>query len=1152
MKTSEHRTHASLHDDAALVAKTLTLATSLIKEAHSGRSKRELRQGRRVNRLLHQPQGLAFILTLTDEVLRIRDPRRAARRLRDLVRNQSDLRFLGPIDRVMLRVGSALAGPLPRLVMPLVSSRVRAELSGFVISADGRSLARDIARRKEQGIRVNVNLLGEAVLGDAEAEARLESVIALLRRPDVEYVSVKISSICAQINQLAFEEEVDRIAGRLRRLYDTALQFDSPKFVNLDMEKYRDLELTVAVFQRVLSEEPYRRLDAGIVLQAYLPDSFQVLQRLVPWARDRRQNGGGRIKIRIVKGANLAMESVVAELAGWELPVYATKAEVDANYKRMIDFAFDPLNLDSLRVGVASHNLFEVAWAMVLAEARGVSRMIELEMLEGMAVSIAQAVGKVAGAMLLYTPIAHRADSDSVIAYLVRRFDENTGPENFLRHQFSLELGSASWEAEKAKFLASVQASHEATVTTRLSQDRREASDEHREGPYVFANEADTDFSLAPNREWIAPYLRSLHEQGLDVVTPCIGGHFVPFDGDQLETDVGRDPYEPDRVAYRWTQANEALIDQAVSVAKIAGEGWRSSSRSTRKQLLLDVADELAEQRGRLIGVMARDAGKVLKEADIEVSEAIDLVRYYAMSLDSFESLESDGASFAPFGTVLVVPPWNFPVAIPVGGVAAALAAGNAVILKPAPETVAVAWIFANAFWAAGVSKEVFQFVPCADGDVGQRLVTHPDVNAVVLTGSWDTARMFLEWRPDLELHAETSGKNAIVVTATADLDNAIADLVRSAFGHAGQKCSAASLAILEASVYDNPDFQRRLVDATKTLRTGPGWDPRTTLSPLIRPPEGALAGALNRLDAGEQWLLKPESVDGSDQMFTPGIKLGVMPGSTFHVNECFGPVLGLMRARDLDEAIEFQNASMYGLTAGIHSLDAEEIRVWTESVQAGNLYINRQITGAIVQRQPFGGWKRSVIGPGAKAGGPNYVGALGIWSSNFDGDASAFEAEVRASVDRDLAPSDRSDLIAESNVLRYVPMKRVLLRVSASFDDETLSLVVGAGRSAGIEVVVSSSVIREVTTALVLEDDATLISRLISLGESKDKPDRVRFLGTPVDQLRLATIDSGMSVDDRAFVAHPRLEARRWFLEQAVSETKHRHGNVSGHAQMA
>jgi len=689
-------------------------------------------------------------------------------------------------------------------------------------------------------------------------------------------------------------------------------------------------------------------------------------------------------------------------------------------------------------------------------------------------------------------------------------------------------------------------------VPTRWMQDRQQASHENREGAYVFANEADTDFSLASNRDWIAPFLRSLHEQGLDVVTPCIGGRFVSSDGDQLETVLGHDPYEPDRVAYRWTQANEALIDQAVSVAKIAGEGWRSRSRSTRKQLLLDVADELAEQRGLLIGVMARDAGKVLKEADTEVSEAIDLVRYYAMSVDSFEALESDGARFTPFGTVLVVPPWNFPVAIPIGGVAAALAAGNAVILKPAPETVAVAWIFANAFWTAGVSKEVLQFVPCADGDVGQRLVTHPDVNAVVLTGSWDTARMFLGWRPDLELHAETSGKNAIVVTATADLDNAIADVVRSAFGHAGQKCSAASLVILEASVYDNPDFQRRLVDATKTLRTGPGWDPRTTLSPLIRPPEGALADALNRLDAGEEWLLKPESVDGSDQVFTPGIKLGVMPGSTFHVNECFGPVLGLMRAKDLDEAIEFQNASMYGLTAGIHSLDSEETRIWTESVQAGNLYINRQITGAIVQRQPFGGWKRSVIGPGAKAGGPNYVGALGSWTSNFDGEASAFEAEVRASVDRDLAPSDRSGLFAEANVLRYVPMKRVLLRASAGMDDKTLSLAVAAGRGAGIEVVVSSSVIREVATALVVEDDDTLISRLTSLGKSKDGPDRIRFLGAPVDQLRLAAIDSGISVDDRAFVAHPRLEARRWFLEQAVSETKHRHGNVSGHTQMA
>ena len=1135
-------------DDGVLAAKAVTLAGTFIRDAHDARSKRELRQAKRISRLLQQPEGLSFMLSLTDEVLRIRDHRRAARRLAAVVSHTTNFHFLGPVDRFLLKFGTMLGGFAPGLVMSMVSARVRRELSGFVISADGKALSRHIARRRREGVTVNVNLLGEAVLGDDEAQARLEAVIALLRRHDIEYVSVKISSICAQINQVAFDEEANRIAEKLRTLYDAALEFDTAKFVNLDMEEFRDLELTVAVFQRVLSEQRYRTLEAGIVVQAYLPDSFHVLKRLVEWARERRESGGGRIKIRIVKGANLAMENVVAELAGWQVPTFATKAEVDANYKRMIEYALEPRNAESLRIGIASHNLFEVAWAMVFAEARGVSSMIEMEMLEGMAVSMSQAVASAAKGLLLYTPIAHRSDSESVIAYLVRRFDENTSPENFLRHQFSLEPGSPSWELEKERFLASVAARHEPTVPSRWTQDRREDQRVDSKQRYVFENEPDTDFSLASNRAWIDGHLGSLESQGINVVVPCIAGGFIAANDHRLATVSGRDPFEPERVAYQWCQVDETLVDAALSCALGAQREWREFSFSSRKALMLKVANELSSRRGELIGVMARDAGKVVREADTEVSEAIDLVRYYATGIDRIEGLAHEGVAFSPVGTVLVVPPWNFPLAIPVGGVAAALAAGNTVILKPAPETVAVAWVFANAFWDAGVSKEVLQFVPCADDEVGRRLVTHRDVNAVVFTGSWDTARMFLGWRHDLSLHAETSGKNAIVVTATADLDNAIADIVKSAFGHAGQKCSAASLAILEASVYDDLDFRRRLVDAAATLRVGAGWDPSTTMPALIRPPEGALADALTRLDAGEEWLLEPRALAGSHQMYTPGIKLGVTTTSAFFENECFGPVLGLMRAKDLGEAIEFQNASKFGLTAGIHSLDAEEIAVWRDSVQAGNLYVNRVITGAIVRRQPFGGWKRSVMGPGVKAGGPNYVESLGNFSCVEDWNPRSFEDAVRVSASRDLATSDPSHLVAETNVFRYVALRRVLLRVDDIVDDRTISLVASAGRGLGVAVSVSSPIAREVPVELVVEDDATFAERLARVEQWRERPERIRFLAVPSDEVRLAALDMGISIDDRDFVAHPPIEARRWFLEQAVSVTNHRHGNITGH----
>jgi RHH-type proline utilization regulon transcriptional repressor/proline dehydrogenase/delta 1-pyrroline-5-carboxylate dehydrogenase len=304
--------------------------------------------------------------------------------------------------------------------------------------------------------------------------------------------------------------------------------------------------------------------------------------------------------------------------------------------------------------------------------------------------------------------------------------------------------------------------------------------------------------------------------------------------------------------------------------------------------------------------------------------------------------------------------------------VLAALAAGNAVVLKPAPEAVLVGWWLAQCLWDAGVPREILQFVPCPDDEIGRGLVTDPRVGGVILTGSVETARLFLGWRPELTLFAETSGKNAIIVTALADRDQAIRDLVRSAFGHDGQKCSAASLAICEAEVYDDADFRRQLRDAAASLAVGSAWEAASRVTPLTQPPGAALRRALTVLDDGESWLLEPRAAADNPQLWSPGIKLGVQPGSFFHRTECFGPVLGLMRAENLEHAIDLANAVPFGLTSGIQTLDDREIARWVDRLEAGNLYVNRPITGAMVGRQPFGGNRLS--GTGSKAGGPDYL----------------------------------------------------------------------------------------------------------------------------------------------------------------------------------
>jgi RHH-type proline utilization regulon transcriptional repressor/proline dehydrogenase/delta 1-pyrroline-5-carboxylate dehydrogenase len=604
--------------------------------------------------------------------------------------------------------------------------------------------------------------------------------------------------------------------------------------------------------------------------------------------------------VRLVKGANLAMEQVEADLAGWQPAPYATKAEVDASFKRMVDVAFAAASTGAMRVGVASHNLFDVGWALTRRDALGIAARVEIEMLEGMAPAQARAVRARAGSLLLYAPVVGDDDYVAAIAYLSRRLDENAARDNFLRALFSITAGSPEWSAEHAKFAASVGAQATVTTTPRRDQDRR-TEDRTFDPEAPFANEPDTDFTVAANREWLA-------------------SHFA-------ETAL---PPLPE------LETNTDAIDALVARAEAGARAWASTSTTERRRVLTRAAEVMAAARGRTLAIMAHETGKTAREGDPEVSEAIDMARWAAVSTRTFDELGRDGVASHPRGPVLVTSPWNFPYAIPANGVVGAIAAGNGVILKPAPESVATAVELVAQLHEAGIPPDVLQLVRTPDDEVGRHLVTHDAIDTVVLTGAYATAQMFRDWKPQLRLIAETSGKNALVITAGADLDLAIKDLVRSAFGHAGQKCSAASLAVIEAGIYDDSRFLARVADAVRSVRVGAATEPASMMGPLVKPAADKLLRALTRLDNGESWLVEPRRLDAAGDLWAPGVKLGVRPGSFFHLTECFGPVLGLMRARDLGDAVALQNAPEFGLTGGLHSLDPDEIAHWRDRVEVG------------------------------------------------------------------------------------------------------------------------------------------------------------------------------------------------------------------------
>lgn len=894
--------------------------------------------------------------------------------------------------------------------MALVRAGLRAETADLVGDADPDAVSALLSRHRERGVAVNLNPIGEAVVSDAEARSRFAAVAALLADARVDAVSVKASALRARMTPLDHEAVVRDLATALRSLYGLA----GDRLVALDMEEYRDLEPTLEAFTSVMGEVRYRNRIHGIALQAYLPDSGAALTDLAQLGARRVDCGGAPVRVRLVKGANLGAERLDADLHGWPAAPFPDKDATDANMKRLVAWALDPART-GLHVGVGSHNVFDVAWALTVAGACGTTDCLTVEMLAGMADPLLRAVAEVAPAVLVYAPVAADADFLAAVAYLVRRLDEQTSEGNFLRASFSLAVGDAEWERQRDAFERAC-ASAAAEPAPRSPSRRASADPAERpaasEPSQPFTNVADTDWAVATNRRSLAAALAAAHLPPLP-------------------------PPAPPEAALR-----------AVADAAADADGWAQRSLAARREVLCRAAAILQRRRLDLVALMAVEAAKTPAEGDREVSEAVDACNYYARALDF---LDSDPALVCePRGVVAVVSPWNFPLAVPIGGVAAALVGGNRVVLKPSPHTVRTALAGATALWDAGVPPSALSVVHAGTATAAA-LTAADGVDAVVFTGSTNTAAAIVASRRGRTVFAETGGKNAIVVTDAADRDLAVRDVLTSAFSHSGQKCSAASFVVCEAPVFDDPAFRRRLVDAVASLRTGPATDAAVDVAPQVIDPNPALAALYSRLTPGEWWALEPRRLGPRHR--TPGVVWDVQPGSAAHVAELFGPVVGVMRAADLDEAIALVNASGYGLTSGLQSLDEDEWGHWLAGVEAGNLYVNRPTTGAIVGRQPFGGWRLSGFGPGAKAGGRHYASQLVTVRA-----APGHETGTRPAWQRPFTEMliENAGIPGQANLTRWLPAPGVVVRFEEADNPAVLEHRLRAAAAVGCGVDVS------------------------------------------------------------------------------------------------
>jgi RHH-type transcriptional regulator, proline utilization regulon repressor / proline dehydrogenase / delta 1-pyrroline-5-carboxylate dehydrogenase len=886
-----------------------------------------------------------------------------------------------------LGAGLDLAGHLPfgeRIEASAARRNIVRMGEQFIVGASPAEAVDGIHRLWRLGSGATIDLLGEKTVVAAEADAYAARVCELittladvsagwapddrLERDDLGpiarvNVSVKPTALATHYEPLSRRVGLVAAKERLRPILRLARARGA--FVNLDMEHYDVKDLTLELFRELLSEDEFRDLPAGVVVQTYLRDSRDDLADLVAWSSQRDVP----ITVRLVKGAYWDAEVVRARAEGWPTPTYERKVETDANYERCVRLLHD--HHGEVRAAFGSHNLRSLGYAIAYARQRGIPDTgYEIQMLYGMAEPLHAAVRRMGLRLRVYAPMGELVPG---MAYLVRRLLENTSNESFVRRRF----------AEGRELDDLLEPPRVDRLPPAAWSRPRPATEPDAPGPYA----------PEPVAEWRRAGARSGMITALDQGEASLGGEVPAFvAGERVRTDaaiLSVDPAAPSTVVATSASCRPADVDEAVAAAaEVAGE-WRRTPPRERAAIAFRAADHLRRRRTETAALEALEAGKPWDQADADVCEAIDFCEYYGREVLRLEAAAGDLVQSPPGesnrlvyqgkGVTAVISPWNFPLAIPTGMSVAALVAGNPVILKPAEQTPAVAWHLIEALVAAGAPPGVVQFLP-GDGEVvGARLVEHPEVAAIAFTGSRAVGLSIIEraavtrpgQRQVKRVVAEMGGKNALIVDADADPDQAVPGVVGSAFGFAGQKCSAASRLIVVGRDYE--PVVARVVDCAREMIVGHPRRSEVQVGPVID------AEAHERVRcwvgrAGDQGriLLARDDVPDEGYFVGPAIVEVDDPHVPIAREEIFGPVLSVLRADDMDHAIALANDTEYALTAGIYSRSPAMIRRAAAELRAGNVYVNRPITGAVVGRQPFGGFGLS--GVGSKAGGPDYL----------------------------------------------------------------------------------------------------------------------------------------------------------------------------------
>jgi len=886
-----------------------------------------------------------------------------------------------------LRMGLKAAGGASWLVGAGVKSQVSGMARQFMLGSEPKEILSVLRKLNDQQVAFTVDILGEAVVSEPEADAYAQRYLDLMEALGKQVsawplcksnmsnhgpvpalnLSVKLSALYSQVHPTDPETAIARISARLRPILHRAAELGA--FINLDMESHAMKDLTLRLFKSIFAETEFATKPAcGLAIQAYLKDCERDLQGILEWSREHRR----RVTVRLVKGAYWDYESIVAQQRHWPVPVFGRKAESDQSFERLSLLLLE--NEDLVEAAFGTHNVRSIAYVLAEAERLGLERKsFEFQMLYGMAEPIKAAVRQLDCRLREYCPVGELLPG---IAYFVRRLLENTSNEGFLANRFAKGVS-------REELLRSPRELIEETDKPGTKEGEQEAG-QGAGGGGEFRNEPHTDFTIARERERMREALRQARAN-LGRKYPLVINHTAVTTSDWRPS---LNPANQQEVVGLAAQAGTAEAEAALAAAKSAQLKWGRTPAAERAAILEKTAALMRRDKAALSAIEVLEAGKNWAEADADVAEAIDFCSFYAAVMrdlgrpqrTQFSPGESNVQHWWPRGVGVVIAPWNFPLAILTGMAAAAVVAGNAIILKPSDQTPVVGARLMELLIEAGLPAGVVNLLTGPGRVVGAHLVGHPEIDLIAFTGSkevglriWESAGRTLPGQRNLKkVVCEMGGKNCMIIDGDADLDEAVVGCISSAFGYQGQKCSALSRAIVLAENYDR--FLERLVAAAASTRIGPAEVPGNIIGPVInREAQQRILGIIEtgKKEAKLKWQGAVPN-DPNACYVPPTIFTDVPASSGLFREEIFGPVLAISKVRSFDEALTMANDSEFALTGGCYSRNPENIARVKAELVCGNLYINRTITGALVERQPFGGFKMS--GGGTKAGGREYL----------------------------------------------------------------------------------------------------------------------------------------------------------------------------------